>query len=98
MTYNVSENWSAYCGFGGGVSYMDLSVNSIAPPLGLVLSASGSSRTEMDGVIQAKVGLRYKLSDQSDFGIGYKYMDVLNTSYGTDVATHLFLLEYNLRF
>jgi len=92
MTYNITDKWSAYCGLGGGISFIDLHVNSIGPiPVGF-------SNSETDGVIQAKIGLRYSLSDHSEVGIGYKYQNVLNTSYGTDVETHLFLLEFNWSF
>ncbi len=76
-----------YVGVGGGGVYSDYTVS----------SAFGGGDSSFDGAVQAMAGVRFKLSDSAEVGVGYKYLNTWpsNVDY---LATHSASVTFVLRF
>lgn len=76
-----------YVGIGGGGVYSDYSVS----------SAFGGGDSSFDGALQGMAGVRFKLSDSAEVGVGYKYLHnwASNVDYiGTHSASVVFVFRF----
>lgn len=84
LTFMPESNWKPYIGVGGGGVYWQI-------------EGGGSSYDEFDGALQALAGIKYKVGQQSEVGLGYKALWVFTDLSGMDsVINHSILLTYTL--
>ncbi|HEX3797170.1 MAG TPA: outer membrane beta-barrel protein [Verrucomicrobiae bacterium] len=91
LTLFPDSHWNPYVGVGGGMVYSSLSVDSVG---GFSLGASSS---EVDPAVQVMAGLRYKLGERSEIGVGYKYLATFPDGI-SHVGTHSLSASYTLHF
>ncbi len=76
-----------YVGIGGGGVYSDYSVS----------SAFGGGDSSFDGAVQGMAGVRFKLSESAEVGVGYKFLATWpsNVDYvGTHSASVMFVFRF----
>jgi len=90
LNYHAGK-WVPYIGFGGGMNYTAISINSVGS---VPVSSLGN---ETDPAIEGEAGIRYQLSNRSELGLGYKFLGVLPTGLNL-VQNHSFSLTYAFHF
>lgn len=90
-SFKITPRLLPYIGVGGGGVYSRTSINNID---GLPVD---SATDEFDAAVQAMAGLRYKLDERNELGVGYKFL----ATFPRDVdyiGNHSLSLVYMLRF
>ena len=90
-SFKVTPRLAPYIGIGGGGVYSRLSINNLD---GFPVD---SSTDEFDAAVQAMAGLRYKLDERNELGVGYKFLATFPKDVDY-VGTHSLSLVYMLRF
>lgn len=89
--FQAGQKWSVYLGGGGGMVFNNLTVDSVGG------SPADLSANETDAAVQGMAGLLYKLNENSEIGVGYKFLATFPE--GIDrITSHAFSLVYSLRF
>ncbi len=90
-TFKVGPIVVPYIGVGGGGVYSRLDFDSFEE------QPVGARSSETDGAFQAMAGVRFKLDDANELGIGYKFLATFPGSVDY-IGTHSVSLVYVLRF
>ena len=69
LTYH-GDRWEPYAGAGAGLSYSVISVDSVGN------NQVGALGGEIDPAWQIMAGVRYRLSERTSVGLGYKFLSV----------------------
>ncbi len=89
-TFRCGPRFVPYIGVGGGGVYHKLDIDSVEGiPVGM-------SEDSFDPAVQAMAGLRYKLTERSEIGVGYKFLATFADE--DTVQAHAVSLMYLLRF
>ena len=90
-TFKIGPVVVPYIGVGGGGVYGRMSVDSLDD------QPIGGRNSETDGAFQAMAGVRFRLDEQNELGVGYKFLATFPE--GVDyIGTHSISLVYVLRF
>jgi len=90
VDWHIDSDWTTYAGAGAGYDYNSLDVSN------LVGNDLGSS-SESDFAWQLKAGIKYKLGDSSELGLGYEYLAVKPSGLGT-IGNNAIFASYTFHF
>jgi opacity protein-like surface antigen len=100
--------WIPYAGAGAGVDFSALTLDNVDAPNGDIVDGTGFATT---GCYQAFAGVRYRLSDRTSLGLGYKFYSTIGDTswdmgdfFSSDtvevgaIRVHSVMLTFNLEF
>jgi opacity protein-like surface antigen len=87
FNYHI-DKWVPYVGVGGGLDGVELNKN--------------GTHTDFGPAMQGMAGVRYQLTEKTELGLGYKYLDAfsekLNGFRASSVQSHAFSLSFTFHF
>jgi opacity protein-like surface antigen len=85
-------DWQPYIGLGGGATFIRYTATQVADNVFI-------DTAEMDPAVQVLAGIRYKLGDNSEIGLTYKYLRVMTKAhFMQSIDSHSIGLQYTYRF